>query len=490
MAIISLSRIIAFWADQQPDRIAIDHEGAAITWREFEARTNRLARAYAGLGVKPGDFVTIALPNSIEFLESVFATWKLGATPQPISARLPKFERDQIVELGKPSLVVGVAPGEYDPTPSLPAGFVPDGNFADDPLAEITSVSIKAMTSGGSTGRPKLIVSKVPGAWDPDVPFLEIPLQGGMLIPGPLYHNGPFMWAMIALFKGCTVGLTTRFDPEQSLATIERLKLNVAYMVPTMMRRVWALPEEVRNSYNLSSLTVLWHLAAPCPPWLKECFIEWLGAETIWELYGGTEGQGSTIIQGTEWLTHKGSVGRPVETCEMKIVGEDGETLPAGEVGEVFIRPLSGPGTTYHYLGAEARAIEGGWESLGDMGWMDAEGYLYLTDRMSDMILVGGANIYPAEVEAAIDAYPGVRSSAVIGLPDDDMGARLHAVIDRPEGAVADADMLAHLADRLVKYKIPKSFEYSAEPVRDDAGKVRRKALREERIAATGKAPA
>jgi bile acid-coenzyme A ligase len=485
MALISLSRIVAHWTALQPARVALVHEGASLSWGELEARTNRLARAYQALGVKKDDFVTIALPNGIEFFEACLATWKAGATPQPVSSRLPKFERDQIVEVGAPSLVVGVDPGEYAPIPCLSAGYKPDGALPYMPLPEVTSVSYKAMTSGGSTGRPKLIVSKSPAASDPDVPLLEIPQQGCMLIPGPLYHNGPFLWAMTALFKGCTVVVTTRFDAEETLRLIEAHKVDVVYMVPTMMRRIWALPEEVRTRYDLSSLKALWHLAAPCPPWLKECFIEWLGPEVIWELYGGTEGQGSTTIQGTEWLKHKGSVGKPVETCEMKVVGEDGETLPPGKVGEVFIRPLAGAGTTYHYIGAEAKSIEGGWESLGDMGWMDAEGYLYLTDRLSDMILVGGANIYPAEVEAAIDAFPGVRSSAVIGLPDDDMGARLHAVIDRPEGPADPTAMEAHLAERLVRYKVPKSFEYVDEPVRDDAGKVRRKALREARLAAS-----
>ncbi|WP_396273448.1 AMP-binding protein [Hyphomonas sp.] len=485
MALISLSRIVAHWTALQPARVALVHEGASLSWGELEARTNRLARAYQALGVKKDDFVTIALPNGIEFFEACLATWKAGATPQPVSSRLPKFERDQIVEVGAPSLVVGVDPGEYAPIPCLSAGYKPDGALPYMPLPEVTSVSYKAMTSGGSTGRPKLIVSKSPAASDPDVPLLEIPQQGCMLIPGPLYHNGPFLWAMTALFKGCTVVVTTRFDAEETLRLIEAHKVDVVYMVPTMMRRIWALPEEVRTRYDLSGLKALWHLAAPCPPWLKECFIEWLGPEVIWELYGGTEGQGSTTIQGTEWLKHKGSVGKPVETCEMKVVGEDGETLPPGKVGEVFIRPLAGAGTTYHYIGAEAKSIEGGWESLGDMGWMDAEGYLYLTDRLSDMILVGGANIYPAEVEAAIDAFPGVRSSAVIGLPDDDMGARLHAVIDRPEGPADPTAMEAHLAERLVRYKVPKSFEYVDEPVRDDAGKVRRKALREARLAAS-----
>jgi len=485
MALISLSRIVAHWTAVQPARTALYHEGAELTWGELEARTNRLARAYQALGVKKDDFVTIALPNGLEFFEACIATWKAGATPQPVSARLPKFERDQIVEVGAPSLVVGVAPDEYAPIPCVPMGYEADDALSNTALPEVTSVSYKAMTSGGSTGRPKLIVSKSPAAADPEVPLLEIPHQGCMLIPGPLYHNGPFLWAMTALFKGCTVVVTTRFDAEETLRLIEAQKVDVVYMVPTMMRRIWALPEDVRARHDLTSLKTLWHLAAPCPPWLKECFIEWLGPEVIWELYGGTEGQGSTTIQGTEWLTHKGSVGKPVATCEMKVVDDAGQTLPPGQIGEVFIRPLAGAGTTYHYIGAEAKAIEGGWESLGDMGWMDAEGYLYLTDRLSDMILVGGANIYPAEVEAAIDAFPGVRSSAIIGLPDEDMGARLHAVIDRPEGPADPSAMEAHLAERLVRYKVPKSFEYVDEPVRDDAGKVRRKSLREARIAAS-----
>lgn len=484
MAIISLSRILAHWATQQPARPVLSHDGKEVSWAEFEARTNRLARAYQKLGVKQDDFVTISLPNGIEFFEACFATWKAGATPQPISARLPKLERDQIVEIGAPSLVVGVPDGEYPQAACVPLGFQPDPSLPDDPLPEVTAASFKAMTSGGSTGRPKLIVSKQPAVTDPEVALLGVPERGCMLIPGPLYHNGPFLWAMTAIFRGGTVVVTTRFDAEETLQLIDRYKVDVIYTVPTMMRRIWSLPEEVRKAYDLSSLKALWHLAAPCPAWLKEAFIEWLGPEVIWELYGGTEGQGFTTIQGTEWLSHRGSVGRPQENCQMKIVGETGETLPPGEIGEVFILPLSGAGTTYRYIGAEAKAIEGGWESLGDMGWMDADGYLYLTDRLSDMIIVGGANIYPAEVEAAIEAYPGVRSSAVIGLPDEDMGARLHAVIDRPEGPVNDAAMLAHLADRLVRYKIPKSFEYTADAVRDDAGKVRRKALRDARLTA------
>ncbi|MEZ5730403.1 MAG: AMP-binding protein [Burkholderiaceae bacterium] len=480
---ISLSRIVAHWASRQPDRVAIDHEGDTISWSALEARTNRLARAYAALGVQVGDLVSIALPNGIAFFEACFATWKLGATPQPLAAGLPRFERDQIIELAAPTLVVGVSAEEGGGAATVPIGFEPDAGLSDAPLPERTSPSFKAMTSGGSTGRPKLIVSKTPGECDPEAPALDLPMQGVTLVPGPLYHNGPFLWAMLSMFKGSTVGITTRFDAEQTLERIQSLRADTLYQVPTMMRRIWALPEAVRARFDLSSLRSLWHLAAPCPAWLKECFIDWLGAERIWELYGGTEGQGATTIQGQDWLAHRGSVGKPVDTCEMKIVGEDGRTLAAGELGEVYMRPLTGPGTTYRYLGAQAKTIEGGWESLGDMGWMDADGFLYLTDRHSDMILAGGANIYPAEVEAAIDAFPGVRSSAVIGLPDDDLGSRVHAIVDIAGATPDEAALRAHLAERLARYKQPRSFEFVREPLRDDAGKLRRSALRAERLA-------
>lgn len=488
MADISLSRILSYWAEQRPDAVAVRHEGKALTFAELDAQSNRLARAYEAAGVKPDDLVTIALPNGIEFFAATFAIWKAGATPQPVSARLPQFERDQIVDLGRPSLVVGVEGATAETrtaygAPVLPPGFTPDPALDDGPLPERTAGCFKAMTSGGSTGRPKLILSAMAAAWDPATAFLNFRMAGSLLVPGPLYHNGPFSWAVIALFKGNEVTVTTRFDAEETLRLMEAHRVDTVYLVPTMMQRVWNLPEAVRLRYDLSSLETLWHLAAPCPAWLKEAYIDWLGPEVIWELYGGTEGQGTTVIRGDEWLEHKGSVGKPVETCRMKIVGEDGETLPAGQVGEVYMLPNSGPGSTYRYLGAEAKAIDGGWESIGDLGWMDEDGYLYLSDRLTDMILSGGANIYPAEVEAAIDACPGVRSSAVIGLPHEDLGNAVHAIVDAPSGDVTEAALLAHLEERLVRYKIPRSFEFTREPLRDDAGKVRRKALREARLA-------
>ncbi len=482
MSEISLSRILAYWADRDPDAPMLTFEGATLSRAELEARSNRLARAYQENGVKAGDFVTIALPNGMEFIEATFAVWKLGAVPQPVSYRLPDLERSQIIELANVSLVAGAPAGAHAGTVCLPADFVPGPDLSDAPLPEVTADNWKAMTSGGSTGRPKLIVSKDLATIDPLEVKLGIGPEKVMLVPGPLYHNGPFLTGMTALLKGHHLIITARFDAAQALELIDHHKVQVLYLVPTMMQRMWGLPEAQRAGYDVSSLELVWHMAAPCPAWLKEAFIDWFGGEVLMELYGGTEAQGFTVLSGTEWLSHRGSVGKIQEGFQIKIIDDDGNTLPAGEVGEVFLLPDEGQGSSYYYIGDKAKSTADGWESLGDMGYLDDEGYLFLTDRRSDMILSGGANIYPAEVEAAIDLYPGVRSSAVIGLPDEDMGNLVHAIVDAPNQELDADTLLVHLNEHLVRYKVPRTIEFVAEPLRDDAGKVRRRALRDERI--------
>lgn len=484
MALMSIGRIIGWLAEQNPDCPAITFEGRTVTRLELEKRTNRLARAYQQLGVVQDDLVTIALPNGIEFYEAALAVWKLGATPQPVSARLPRLERETIVELVDPKIVVGGEPGSLGARTVLAAGFVPDPTLSEAPLAERTARYWKAPTSGGSTGRPKLIVAEAPGVFDPEQGLSHILPNRTHLVPGPLYHNAPFANSMLALFLGNHLVVLPRFDALRTLECLAQYRIDFVVLVPTMMQRIWRLGEAVRLQYDLSALRLMVHMGAPCPPWLKEAWITWLGPERVHELYGGTEGLSYTWITGTEWLTHRGSVGKPLPGGQMQIRDAQGHVLPPRALGEIYMRPDAGPGTTYHYIGAEPKRVDG-WESLGDLGWMDAEGYLYLADRQTDMILRGGANIYPAEVEAAIDAHPQVRSSAVIGLPDEDLGQRVHAIVDAP-GGITEEELLAHLAERLVRYKIPQSFEYVAEPLRDDDGKVRRSALRDQRIAATG----
>ncbi|MEX2326994.1 MAG: AMP-binding protein, partial [Pseudomonadales bacterium] len=430
MTATSIGRLITGNTEADPDRPAITHEGKTVSRKEFDLNTNRLARAYEQLGVKQDDLVTVALPNSIEFYEACVAIWKLGATPQPVSARLPKAEQDAIVHLANPSLVVGADPSSLPNRQVVAAGFTPDPSLSDDTLPDKVAKYWKAPTSGGSTGRPKIIVAASPGQFDFETARpLRQEKDRAQLVPGPLYHNAPFAFSMQGLCLGNHIVVMTRFDAEETLRLIEQYRIDWMMLVPTMMLRIWKLPDETRNQYDLSSLRIMLHLAAPCPAWLKEEWIKWLGGERVHELFAGTESTGATWITGDEWMEHKGSVGKLLGETKIKVVDEDGNELPPGEVGEIFMLPPGGQGSTYHYIGADPKAIDGGWESLGDMGYVDQDGYIYLSDRKTDMILSGGANIYPAEVEAAIDAFPGVRSSAVIGLPDEDMGQIVHGIV-------------------------------------------------------------
>ena len=485
MPLISYPRRLANLAEADPDRPAITDEFRSVTRAELEQLASDTAEAFAALDVGPGGIVVLALPNCIEFLAAMIAAWKVGATPTPVSSRLPKRELDGIIELAAPALIVGVDPADHPGSTCLPRGWTPEPAAPGTREQRLDTVSDpwKGMTSGGSTGRPKLILNTAPAVINPDAkPLLMMTPDGTHMMPGPLYHNGPFMWSVTALLAGNHLILGGKFDAERTLVLIDRHHPESLYIVPTMMARISKLPEDVRDRYDVSSLTVVWHLGAPCPPWLKETWINWIGPDAIWELYAGTEAQAATLVGGADWLTHRGTVGRPL-SGEMKVVRADGTDADPGEIGEIFMRPSDPKAKTYSYVGAEAKTIEGGWESLGDMGAIDADGYVYLADRQTDMILAGGSNVYPAEVEAALDEHPRVRSCAVIGLPDDDLGSRIHAIVQTDDGTPIDVDELrAHLAERLVRYKIPRDFEFTSEPLRDDAGKIRRSALRAARV--------
>ena len=361
---------------------------------------------------------------------------------------------------------------------------MPSDTLSDAPLPERVSRNVRAMTSGGSTGRPKVIVDITPALCDPELAENDMRVGGTTLVPGPLYHSGPFITAWQALLCGGRIVVLSRFDAALCLELIERHHIDWVLFVPTMMQRIWRLPEQERQRWDLSSLRIVMCSGAASPVWLKRAWIEWLGPERIHEAYGGSERIAGTRISGREWLEHPGSVGKPTDSRKIRILDSDGNECPPGQIGELYLMPANGPGSTYRYIGAEPTASGDGWESLGDMGYLDEEGYLYLVDRKTDMIVSGGANVYPAEVEAALDAHSAVQSSVVIGLPDDDLGQRIHAIVES-QTALSDEDLRAHLEQHLVRYKIPRSFEYVKQPLRDDAGKVRRSALREARLPST-----
>jgi bile acid-coenzyme A ligase len=452
----------------------------SVTYDELDARTNRRARMLASHGVGHGDFVTVALPNGIEFYETTFALWKLGAIPNIVAAKLARPEMEAILELVRPKLFIGVPPH-----PGIPALAAEQGaldRYSSDALPEVISPNWKAMTSGGSTGRPKVIVDAMPARWNPQAGFLGQQPGDVILNPGPLYHNAPFHCIHMALFVGATIVEMGKFDALRALEMMEAHQVNWVTLVPTMMHRIWRLGPDVLSRFTLSNLRMMLHMAAPCSEWLKDAWIGWLGSERVWEYYGTTEGTGSTMISGTDWLARRGSVGRVREGYELKILDEAGQQCAIGKVGEIYFRPHGGAGSTYHYLGSTARRV-GEWESPGDLGCVDEDGYLYLSDRRNDLIISGGANIYPAEVEAAIDAHPSVRTSAVIGLPDEDWGANVHAIVQPIEGAALnDTELFEFVAARLARFKLPKTIEFTSEPLRDEAGKVRRAALRDARL--------
>src|SRR5262245_41995196 len=350
--------VVGRLAQADPKRPAITCDPDTISRAELEARTNRLARAYSALGVTKDSFVTIGLPNGIAFFEAVIATWKLGATPQPISSRPPAVERRAIIDLARPSLVVGVEPSEAPGRAAVPTGFEPAASLSADPLPPVVAASFKAPTSGGSTGRPKLIVATQAGVWEALEGFallMRIPADGVHLVTGPLYHNGPFTTSLLALLRGNHLVVMPRFDAIGALALIERQRVDWMYAVPTMMHRIWRLPESERTRFDQSSLQVLMHMAAPCPAWLKQSWIDWLGSERVLELYGGTEAQSLTVITGTEWLAHRGSVGRPV-AGEMRVLDSEGREVPNGTVGEIWMRRGADAEATYRYIGATAKA--------------------------------------------------------------------------------------------------------------------------------------
>ena len=471
---MSIGRTFAWQADRDPDALAVIDDNGSLTRREFDLASNRLARAYQQLGVGVDDLVTIGLPNSVEYYVVCAAVWKAGGIPNPVSRRLPGDELAELVDLADPRLVVGFdIPGRT----CLAAGF--DADHADSPLPDVRASSWKAPVSSGSTGRPKIILSGTAAEVDPSTPTASyIPAQATQLVTGPLHHSAPFLFSMRGLCNGHTVVVRPRFDAQDALETIERNRVTWTLLVPTMMQRIWRLDPAVRERYDLSSLESILHVGAPCAPWLKRAWIDWLGPDRVVEIYAGTESAGVTLIGGREWLEHPGSVGRAAPGFTFCVLDDQGRQVPPNTVGEIHMRPKGGAGSTYRYLGADSRRV-GEWETIGDSGRIDADGYVYLVDRSADMITCDGVRLYPAEIEAVLDAHPSVRSSAVIGLPDVEVGERIHAVVETD----ARADQLVDwvLAERP---NTPRrlTVEPVSEPVRDDAGKVRRSALRAERM--------
>lgn len=468
--------------EEAPHEIAVVCAGRTLSRSELDEASSRLARVYLEKGAEVDDLITIALPNGLTWCVACMAAWKIGAIPNPLSPFLPRPELKAILQRADPALVVGCEPGEFGDYPCLSDSYQLSESVDAEPLADIVSSHDRALASGGSTGLPKLIIPNTPARYTLGSPMNFFAANMVGLVPGPLNHAIPFSAAWHSLLAGAKVVIMERFDALECLHLIEQHRVDKVCMVPTMLLRIAKLPESERLSFDVSSLQSVISVGAACPRWLMRFWIDWLGPKVMNETFGSSERIGGTYINGLEWLQHPGSVGKPVGGVKMKICDpETGKECAVGEMGEIFMIPPGGPGSSFRYIGAERSTASGGWESVGDMGYVDEDGYLYLGDRRSDMFVSGGRNIFPAELEAVLDEFPAVRSSAVIGLPDEDLGQRVHAIVEVSE-SVSVSDLKDFASQQLVYYKLPRTIEFVDYALRDDAGKVRRSALREARL--------
>lgn len=454
---VGMGAMLTHQAARGPDRPALTIGERILTYGELESGANRRAPVFSARETQKDDLIAIGVRDGFEFHEASFAVWKIGATPAPISHRLVESELGVILELMNPRVTLGVVTEQHNAAATFPAVWTPEVSTSYDPLADRTASYWKANTYG-------------------------LMLDDTVLMPAPLYHSAPFSFTNLALCWGAHVIEMQQFDPLETLRLIEKHHISWLYLVPNMMSQIWLLPEEVRTRYDLSLLEMMLRVTAPCAIWLKQAWIDWLSPEKIWETYGGTVAVGGTVISGRERLDPKGSVGRSY-LGKPSILDDCGRQCVFGEVGNICFLSTGGQQSTLHYLGAQPQE-QNGWDSYGDLGWLDADGYLYIANRRTDMILTGDTNIYPAETEAAIEEHPAVSSYVCVGLADSDLGQRLQTILELRNGCdVAEADDLEEfLTQRLVRFKWPYSYEVSLKPLRDEAGKVRRSALLDERL--------
>jgi bile acid-coenzyme A ligase len=440
-------------------------------WEVLERRALQVAGLLQERGVEAGMLVGVGLPSCPEHFFVSFAALKLGACPLPLRADLPAWERDRLLEVAKPALVVSNWEDLADPHLSLDEIRATEGAAARALPDRVPSPS-RAIASSGSTGRPKIIISRLPGEGVPveeGGPYTE-------LVPAPLYHTNGFSLSHFSLFNGNRVIVMERFDAARVVDLIERCQVNHVTMVPTMLRRVARLPD-IRER-DFSSIQSVRQGGAPCPDWLVRTWIDLVGGDSFFMSYGATEAVGLVQITGTEWLERPGSVGKGVNS-EVRILDDEGKALPPGEVGEIYMRMEGAVHPTFEYLGAPpAKRTADDMASVGDLGWLDAEGYLFVADRRTDMIVSGGANVFPAEVESAVSEHPSVEDVVVVGVPDEEWGQRVTAVIQpRPGAEVVAEELEAHCRERLAPYKVPKGFEVMDRLPRLESGKLNRTAL-------------
>ncbi|MBL8385003.1 MAG: AMP-binding protein [Burkholderiales bacterium] len=500
-------------AQTQPGKTAfvMAESGVAVTYRELEDRSNRFAQLLRSLGLKAGDHIAILLENHPRYFEICFGAHRAGIIYTAMSTRLTAGEAAYIIENCEARLLVtsramsGLAEELLAQTPGVTHrlmidGVAPGHASYEDAVTAQSAARIADETAGGdmlyssgTTGRPK-------GVWaPPDSPAIDavnpllnicanlwgINQDTVYLSPAPLYHAAPLRFCIATMRLGGTCVVMEHFDAEHYLRLVERHRVTHTQLVPTMFVRMLKLPEEARRRHDLASLKIAIHAAAPCPIPVKQQMIEWWGP-VIWEYYAGTEGNGMTLVGSADWLAHPGTVGRAV-IGKLRICDDDGNEVPVGTAGTVYFadgRPFQYHNDAEKTAGSRNRD---GWTTLGDVGYVDADGFLFLTDRKAYMIISGGVNIYPQEAENLLVTHPKVLDCAVIGVPNEEFGEEVKAVVQPRDAAELEGERARALEEELIAFcrahlshiKCPRSVDFTAELPRHPTGKLYKRLLRD-----------
>jgi long-chain acyl-CoA synthetase len=484
---------------------------------EVADRAERIAGGLHRLGVKQGDSVCILMRNDVAFIEAAYGAMRLGAYGVPVNWHFKPEEINYILGDSGTSVLIGHAdmlhqlrdaippgvtvlsvptPPEILSTYKIAPNHLATPDFAIDFEAwlerelpydgPVVPQPQNMIYTSGTTGHPKGVRRNAPtpeqSAAAERMRSMIYGLKPGAraLLPGPLYHSAPNSFGIRSGRLGGALVLMPRFEPEEFLRLVEAERIDTVFMVPTMFIRLMKLPEEVRRRYDVSSLRHIIHAAAPCPADVKRAMIEWWGP-VIYEFYGSTESGAVTFANSEDALKKPGTVGKISPGAELRFIGDDGRVLPQGEIGEIYSRIAANPDFTYHNKQDKRAEIEReGFITSGDVGYIDADGYVFLCDRKRDMVISGGVNIYPAEIEAMLHAIPGVHDCAVFGIPDAEFGEALMAVVEPQAGVTLDvADIRARLKTSLADYKVPKHVEIQTGLPREDSGKIFKRRLRD-----------
>jgi long-chain acyl-CoA synthetase len=496
-------RAVAQRAKSQPDEPAIISAAGDRTWAELDARTNQLVRAMRARGIEPGQSIALVCSNRPEFAETYLAAARNGLRLTPINWHLGADEMAYIINDCDASIFVGderfakVCAEASALAPNAKVRLSVGGSiegFEDydaaltaespDPV-ENEGIGTTMLYTSGTTGRPKGVYRKRAAPRRAQNEAVRVHEDGDLhLCTGPLYHAAPLAFSLgLPYLWGIGVVIMDGWDPEETLRLIEKHRVTHVHLVPIMFHRLLSLPDDVRNRYDISSLKRIGHGAAPCPVNVKKAMIDWVGP-IIWEYYAATEGAG-TSVESDEWLTKPGTVGK-VPEGHVEIRDDQGNVVPIGEVGTIFLKAPEEPETRFEYYkdtDKTSRAYRGDYFTLGDMGYVDEDGYLFLTDRSADLIISGGVNIYPAEVDAVMLTHPAVRDSCTIGIPNDEWGEEVKGVIELKPSLEPSDDLANELIEfcrgKLAHYKCPKSIAFDSDLPRHDTGKLYRRLIRE-----------